>query len=511
MGLTGRDLYLVSPELALAALALAVVLLDVVVRRRGVVSALAVVGLAAPFALSVALWGEAHAAESGALSAFNGALVVDKFALFFKFLIVGTLALVLLASRGALSRYRRETEFIGLVMLSSTGLMLLGAAADLLTLYVALELASLPVAALAAFATGQDRSIEAGLKYLVLSAIASALLLMGFAYLYGASGTVRVLSPDGAAPTIAQMLAGGASAEVPFGGYALLVGVLLTIAGFGFKLSMVPFQMWTPDVYEGAPTPVGAFLSVASKAAGFAVLLRVLYEALGAEAMSADWTLLLAVLAVVTMSVGNMVAIAQTNVKRLLGYSAIAQAGYVLIGVAAFASRSQDDGGASLGAGSVLFYLAGYAAMNLAAFFVVIIVTERTGDERIDGLAGLGRRAPWLAGVLAFALLSLTGIPPTAGFMGKLFLFQAAINADLAWLAVAGAVNSVVSAYYYVNVIKTMYLREPEGDGEGAAARIPAGAAASLALAITGAATLALGVWPGPLFEAARTAAAGLL
>ena len=209
------------------------------------------------------------------------------------------------------------------------------------------------------------------------------------------------------------------------------------------------------------------------------------------------------------MSVGNLVAIAQSNVKRLLGYSTIAQAGYLLIGVAAFATRSQDDGGASLGASSVLFYLAAYAAMNLAAFFVVIVVTERTGDERIEGLAGLGRRAPWLAGVLTFALLSLTGIPPTAGFMGKLFLFQAAINADLAWLAVAGAVNSVVSAYYYVNVIKTMYLREPEGAGE--TARVPAGVAAGLALAVTGAATLALGVWPGPLFEAARTAAAGLL
>ena len=509
MGLTGRDLYLVSPELALAALALAVVLLDLAVRRRGVVPAIAVAGLAVPFALSIALWNESHGAPGGALSAFNGALVVDKFALFFKFLIVGTLALVLLASRGALSRYRRETEFIGLVMLSSTGLMLLGAAADLVTIYVALELASLPVAALAAFATTQDRSIEAGLKYLVLSAIASALLLLGFAYLYGASGTVRVLSPDGAAPTIAAMLAGGVSEGVPFGSYALLIGALLTIAGFGFKLSMVPFQMWTPDVYEGAPTPVGAFLAVASKAAGFAVLLRVLYAALGADAMSGDWTLLLAVLAVVTMSVGNLVAIAQTNVKRLLGYSTIAQAGYVLIGVAAFASRSQDDSGAALGVASVLFYLAGYAAMNMAAFFVVIVVTERTGDERIEGLAGLGRRAPWLAGVLAFALLSLTGIPPTAGFMGKLFLFQAAINADLAWLAVAGAVNSVVSAYYYVNVIKTMYLREPEEEGE--AARVPAGAAAHLALAITGAATLALGVWPGPLFEAARTAAAGLL
>ncbi len=507
MGLTARDIFLISPELALVGVALIVVLADVVLRRRGLAVALAIAGLAAPLLLSLALWDEVHSLAAGAEVGFNGSLVVDKFALFFKFLIVGVLALVLLASKDGLARFRYPAEFIGLVMLSATGLMLLPAAADLITIFVALELASLPVAALAAFSKGQARSAEAGFKYLLLSAISSAVLLYGFAFLYGATGTVRVVALDPAMPTIAQMV-GTLDPEVPFGSVALMAGAVLAIAGFGFKLSMVPFQMWTPDVYEGAPTPVGAFLAVASKAAAFAVVLRVFYSALGHEVVSEDWAFLFAVLAAVTMSMGNLVAIAQTNMKRLLGYSTIAQAGYMLIGVAAIATRSQEGGDASLGAASVLFYLGGYAAMTLATFFVVIVVTERTGDERIAGLAGLGRRSPWLAGVLAFALVSLTGIPPTVGFIGKLFLFQAAVNADMAWLAIIGVVNSVVSAYYYMNVIKTMYLRPAETADD---TRLAVGKTASVALGVTGGGVLVLGLWPGGLLDVARTAAAVLI
>jgi len=507
MGLTTRDIYLISPELALVGLALIVVLADVLLRRRGAVVAIAIAGLAAPLLLSLVLWDDVHGMAAGAEIGFNGSLVVDKFALFFKVLIVSALALVLLASKDGLVRFRYPAEFIGLVLLSATGLMLLAAAADLITIFVALELASLPVVALAAFAKGQARSAEAGLKYLLLSAISSAVLLYGFAFLYGAAGTVRVVALDPAMPTIAQMVS-TLDPEVPFGSIALMAGAVLAIAGFGFKLSMVPFQMWTPDVYEGAPLPVGAFLAVASKAAGFAVVLRVFYTALGHDVVSQDWACLFAVLAAVTMSVGNLVAIAQANLKRLLGYSTIAQAGYMLIGVAAIAARSQESGDASLGAASVLFYLGGYAAMTLTTFFVIIVVTDRTGDERIAGLAGLGQRSPWLAGVLALALLSLTGLPPTVGFMGKLFLFQAAVNADLVWLAVIGVVNSVVSAYYYVNVIKTMYLRPAETKED---ARVAVSATSTAALGVTGAGVLVLGLWPGGLLEVARTAVAILI
>jgi NADH-quinone oxidoreductase subunit N len=285
--------------------------------------------------------------------------------------------------------------------------------------------------------------------------------------------------------------------SIPFGGVAVMVGVVLSIAGFGFKLSMVPFHMWTPDVYEGAPMPVAAYLAVASKAAAFAVVLRLFYA--GLEPASADWSVLFAVLAAVTMTVGNVVAITQTNVKRLLGYSAIAQAGYVLVGVAAYVGSGSNP---ELGIASVLFYLASYAAMNLTVFFVIMAVTNRTGDDSISGLAGMGRRAPLLAVLLTLALLGLTGIPPTVGFAGKLFLFNAAINADMVWLAVVGVVNSVVSAYYYVSVVRVMYLRESDNP-----ARIIVPAYAWAALAVTSAAILVLGLWPGGLLEVARQAA----
>ncbi|MEE8518068.1 MAG: NADH-quinone oxidoreductase subunit N, partial [Dehalococcoidia bacterium] len=452
MGIGARDLYLVSPALSLAVLAAVVLLADLFIGRKRWVLVIAVAGLIVPMALGISLWSEVH--DEGAQLAFNGSLMVDKFALFFTFLIVGIVALVFVSGEEYTERFRPyQSEFLGLVLFSATGLVLLSAAADLITIYVSLELASLPVVALAAFSKTQMRSTEAGVKYLVLSAVSSAVLLYGFAFLYGAAGTVQVVSLDPSVPTIAQMVP-TTHDSLPFGNFAVLVAVVMATAGFGFKLSMVPFQMWTPDVYEGAPTPVGAFLAVASKAAAFAVVLRLFYGAFGNA--SADWAMMFAVLAAVTMSVGNVVAISQSNVKRLLGYSTIAQAGYMLIGVAAVAARSQEAGDSALGIASVLFYLGGYAAMNLTAFFAIIAITNRTNDESIDGLAGVARRSPLLAALLTFSLLSLTGIPPTVGFMGKLFLFNAAVNADLAWLAVIGVVNSAVSAYYYLSIVRVM-------------------------------------------------------
>ena len=502
MGITSRDLFLIAPELTLVVAAAVVVLSGLVLRQRQWTLTVALLGIAGVFAFGVALWSDVHA--NGAQSAFNDALIVDKFALYIKFLIAGTAALVLIAGADYAERFRPyESEFIGLVLFSASGLMLLAAAADLITIYVSLELATLPVVALAAFVRTRLAPIEAGMKYLILSAVSSAFLLYGFAFLYGASGTMQVVSGSSGAPTIAQALAGG-EAVGAFGGVALMAGAVLAVAGFGFKLSIVPFQMWTPDVYEGAPTPVGAFLATASKAAAFAVVLRLFYEALGGA--SADWSALFAVLAAITMTIGNLVAIAQSNVKRLLGYSAIAHAGYILIGVAAVTPHGQSAPDAS-GIASVLFYLAGYAAMTLAAFFAVIVLTQRSGDERIDALAGMGRRAPLAALALAVALLGLTGIPPTVGFMGKLFLFNAAVNSGLVWLAVVGAVNSVVSAYYYVGIIRVMYLRPPAG---GAAPDAPT-LLPRIALGVTLIAILVLGLWPGGLLEVARTAASGLI
>ena len=541
MGVTGRDLFLIAPELALAALAAAVVLLDLAPafrRSERLRQTAAIGGLIVPLAFGAALWSDVHV--NGAQVGFNGALVVDKFALYVKFVVIAVAGLTLLASGAYARRFRPyQAEFAGLLLFSASGLTLLAAAADLITIYVALELATLPVVAMAAFAKTRAESLEAGVKYLLLSAASSAFLLYGFAFLYGASGTMQVVAPEGGVPTIAQALAQGGGA--PFGGFAIMAAAVLAVAGFGFKLSIVPFHMWTPDVYEGAPTPVGAFLATASKAAAFAVVLRVFVEAFGGA--SADWSGLFAALAAVTTTLGNLVAIAQRNVKRLLGYSAIAHAGYLLIGVAAAGQ------GGALGASSALFYLAAYAAMTLAAFFAAMTLADRVGGERIDDLAGAGRRFPFPALVLAVALIGLTGIPPTAGFMGKLFLFNAAVNAGLVWLAVVGAVNSAVSAYYYVGVIRTMHLRPapaaphpptphiapaldsaapdngdpptphiapaldngapPTESNDVAAPGTPL--AVKTALGVTALIIVALGFWPGGLLDAARAAAESLL
>ena len=477
--MTGHDVYLLSPEISLVGLALLVMALDLVVRRKGLLTIVAVAGLALPLALSIVLWGEVS--SDGKMVGVLGALSVDKFALFFKFLILGVTGLLLTASIDYARRLPGlRGEFIGLILLSATGMLLLASATELITLYVALELSALPMIALATFRM-TARSGEAGLKFLVLSGVSSALLLYGMVLVYGVTGTTYL-------EEIGASLATSMDSSIPFGGVALLVGVILIIAGFGFKISAAPFHMWAPDVYQGGPTPVVAFLSVASKAAGFAILLRVFYTAF--PALDMDWSMLFAVLAVVSMTLGNLMAMVQSNVKRLLAYSTVAHAGYMLVGLAAVASRIDGDGTAA-GPGSLLFYLGAYAVTNLTAFFVVMAVASKLDTREIDDYAGLSRRSPFLAGALAFALVSLIGIPPTGLFIGKIFLFTSAVQSGLAWLAVAGVVNSVISAYYYLRIVRLMYMGEPS-DERKLGISVPFG----LALAVSAAAVLALGVAP---------------
>lgn len=289
---------------------------------------------------------------------------------------------------------------------------------------------------------------------------------------------------------------------VPFGSHAMFLGVIMIVAGFGFKVASVPFQMWVPDVYEGAPTPITAFLSVASKAAGFAVILRVFYLAFGS--ISLDWSALFAVLSAFSMTVGNLVAISQNNIKRMLAYSTVAHAGFLMVGVAAIAARVPEMETA-IGPSGVLFYLVAYAVTNLAAFFAIIAISNRTGSDMINSFAGMGRRAPFLAIILAFAMVSLLGIPPTGGFMGKLYIFSAAMKSDLAWLVVVGVVNSAISAYYYMRVIRVMYMSNPEVEE-----RIPVAYAPQAALYITALGILALGIFPDPLITVAENAVAVL-
>ena len=493
--MTTHDLFLLSPEFSMAALAIALLLLDLVVSRKGYLAALAVVGLAVPLAFSIALWFslEAGVAEnSGILSA---TLVVDKFSLFFKFLFIGVAAVVVLMSTDYVKKLKGfQIEYYALVLFSASGMMLLASTTELITIYIALELTALPIAALAAFLR-DSRSSESGIKFLVLSGVSSALLLYGMVLIYGFTGTT-VLGE--VAVRIGEI---GLISGEPFGSYALVFGIVLIIAGFGFKITAFPFQMWAPDVYEGSPTPVTAFLSVASKAAGFAVLLRIFYVAFPLDTLSIEWSAIFATLAALSMTIGNLVAIPQNNIKRMLAYSTIAHAGYLMVGLAAVASRTTGNGDA-IGPSGVLFYLGGYAAMNLAAFSVVIAVSSKLDSDRIADFAGMGRRAPYLAAVLAFALISLTGVPPTVGFMAKIYIFGAAVNSGLTWLVVVGVLNSVVSAYYYIRVIKVMYLSAPPNE-EPVASGFPL----RLAMFATAVSVVVFGLYPRPLLELARSAA----
>ncbi len=425
---------------------------------------------------------------------FSGTYSLDTFSIFFTFLFIGVAGLVVLASADYVRRLRYQGEFWALLLLATSGMMLLAGARDLMLIFVALELTSISQYALAAFLK-DDRASEAGLKYILLGAVASAVILYGMAFLFGLSGTTKLVAPDGGT-SIASFVAEGD----PGSRAGLIAAIVLLAAGFSFKVALVPFQMWVPDVYEGAATPVGAFLSVGSKAAGFAVLLRVFYEGFGTETfVGSDWSNLFAAIAAISMTAGNVMALLQTNIKRLLGYSSIAQAGNFAIGVAAIAA-SQD--GVIVGASGVAFFLATYAFTNLGAFFAVLAISQRTGSDDISSYAGMGRRAPLLAAVLGFCFVSLTGIPPTAGFVAKVYIFNAAVQSDLVWLAIVGVLNTVVSAFYYLRVVSHMYLAPAPAEGD-----IRPGPWLATALAVTGLGVLVVGIVPTPMIDAAQRAA----
>ena len=475
----------IAPVIVLLVTAGLIVLADLIDRRErtGLLAGIALVGLA----LAAAETGVLISREREGM-AFQDTIVLDRFTLFFNFFFVAVAAFTVFASIDyAATRMRgRVGEFIALTLVIAAGAMLMAAANDLITLYVAIELTSISQYILAGFLRG-PRSSEAGLKYLLLGATSSAVLLYGFALLFGLSGTTSI-SEIGAA-------AAGADGDLRLGYLAAAVALA---AGFGFKMAIVPFQMWAPDVYEGSPTPVAAYLSVASKAAGFAVLLRVFYTALGAEALAEDWAALFAVLAAVSMTVGNVMAVRQRNVKRLLGYSTIAQAGTILIGVAATLAAGKEF---TLAASGVLFYLAAYAFTNLGAFFAIVAITTRTGTEDLEGFAGMWRRAPLLALALTFCLVSLTGLPPTAGFWAKIYIFNTAVEADLIWLVIVGVLNSAISAYYYLRVARAMFAEDVETARPVRAAPLVQAAVVVAALGV-----LVFGIVPGPLLDAAERA-----
>jgi NADH-quinone oxidoreductase subunit N len=333
--------------------------------------------------------------------------------------------------------------------------MLISAATDLISIFVALELISISLYALVGFLK-DSKSSEASLKYLLLGAIASAILLYGMAFVFGFTGKTQLGEISQAIQSIGLPGASAAS--------GLMLGLVLLIVGFGFKIAAFPFQMWVPDVYEGTPTPITAYLSVASKAAGFAIILRLFYTAFSFPTwLSLDWGMVFAVLAAIGMTVGNIVAIPQTNIKRMLAYSSIAQAGYLILGIATMGFSPMVS---RLGQSSLLFFLAGYAVTNLGAFIAVIALSNKVGSDRISDYDGMGKRAPMIALALTLCLVSLTGIPPTAGFMAKFYIFSSAVQHNLLWLVIIAVLNSVISAYYYLRVVKVMWFNEPKFEGK---------------------------------------------
>lgn len=473
--------FLASPELSLAGLAVALVLLDLVVAKKGVLAALSVLALLVAMGLGLSLWGEAGS------TAFNRMLIVDEFAIFFKVFFPAMAILVVLSSVDYVARFQRsQGEYYALVLIATLGMMLMAATGELITIYIALEVVSISFYIMAGFLK-ETKSAEAGLKYLLLGAVASAVLLYGMALLYGLTGTTHL-------GEIAAVI-GTTSGPSP----ALIMGLVFLVAGFGFKMAMVPFHMWVPDVYEGAPTPVTAYLAVGSKAAAFAVTLRVFYVAFGApDWLNLDWGLLFAVLSAVTMTVGNIMALPQANIKRLLAYSSIAHAGYILVGLAVVGVAPSAD---ILGRNSVLFYLAAYGLMTMGAFVAITAISNRLDSDMIDDYAGMARRSPWLAMGLAFTLISLIGLPPTAGFVAKIFIFNAAVQHDLLWLVIIAVLNTVVSAYYYLRVVKAMYLGAPPSTEA-----IPSSPAVKTALALCCLGVLGLGIAPAALLRGAELA-----
>jgi NADH-quinone oxidoreductase subunit N len=475
-----------APSLIVIGAALLVLLLDLAVTDKRILGYIGLVGIVVAAGVSLSMW------DRSSLS-FQAMAISDGYSLFFNLVFLVTAGLSLLVAIDYLGQNNLQRgEYYALLLFSTSGMMLMAAATDLIVVFLGLEIMSVALYILAGFNRGQLASAEAAMKYFILGAFASAFFLYGAALTYGATGSTN-LSQIGA------WLTGSGIPRIP--DPLALVGLSLLLVGFAFKVAAVPFQWWTPDVYQGAPTSVTAFMSVGAKGAGFAALIRVLHSGFGDFVYTADWAVAIAALATLTMTFGNVAALAQRDVKRMLGYSSIAHAGYILVGVAAASDA---------GVRGVLFYLLAYAFMNVGAFAVACVVERRGAfSTTLSDYAGLGQREPFLAAAMAVFMLSLTGIPPLAGFWSKLFVFRAAVEAGLSWLAIVGVINSAISAFYYLGVLVQMYMRDAVeapsnplgGEAQSKPVAVNLKAAVGTAVLLAMLVTLVLGVWPGPVAD----------
>lgn len=455
-------------------LALLVLLSDLVIRRKETI------GLFTMICVAVVTY--SLAGSSG--SVFNGMFIADGYSLFFKLIfLLNVLLTVLISVRYIEIEKVNLGEYYGLLLFASLGMMIMASAGDLIVLYVGLELMALSTYILAGFMRHDLKSNEAAMKYFLLGAFASAFLLYGASMVYGLTGTTNLRGIS------SYIVRHGLT-----GNPALTLAMMLLGVAFSFKIAAVPFHMWAPDAYEGAPTSITAFMSVGPKAAGFAVLGRVFLTAFGS--LRVEWSAVLIPIAILTMAVGNIVALSQTNIKRMLAYSSIAHAGYILLGIIA---------GTPDGLASVMNYLVIYAFMNIGAFAVIIMLrTEGFKGDNISDYEGLSKTHPLAAAMMLVFMFSLTGIPPTAGFIGKFYLFMSAINAGYTWVVIIAVLFSAVSAYFYLRVVMLMYMREPKETV--ALAKSPA---LGFALAVTVTAVILIGVLPSAFVNFARVAIAG--
>lgn len=466
------DISPVMPEILMVCLAMAVLVLDLAIKRKEIVAFLNVVTAGVVLYSLTGSFGET----------FSGMYVADGYSFFFKLIFLVNLVLATLVSIRYLEIEKVNFgEYYTLMLFATLGMMIMASAGDIIVLYVGLELMALSTYVLAGFLRHETKSNEAALKYFLLGSFASAILLYGTSMIYGLTGTTSLKG-------IAQYLAAHGLGANP----ALLLSMILFAVAFSFKIAAAPFHMWAPDVYEGAPTSVTAFMSVGPKAAGFAALGRVFLIAFP----GLNWAGILIPIAILTMAVGNIIALSQTNIKRMLAYSSIAHAGYALIGLIA---------GGSEGVASMMNYLFIYAFMNLGAFTVVVLLrSEEFRGEEISDYEGLAKTHPFAAALMLIFMFSLTGIPPTAGFIGKFYLFLAAVNAGYTWLAVVAVIFSSISAYFYLRIVMLMYMKEPKVE-------LPLSTTAStgLTLAVTAVAVLIIGILPQTVIDLARAAARG--
>ena len=475
---TSAEYVRILPEIILTLVATLIVFLEAVLDddQKGIFAPLTVLGLAGAFAGAIAAYGQEG-------PAFHDMLMIDGFATFFRVLVIGVGVLAVFSSSGYLRRESSKGgEFYALILYSIVGQSIMVSANELIMIFIGLEISSIASYILAGYLRDDARNNESALKYFLLGSFATAFLLYGVAWIYGATASTNLVE-------IRRVLINGSQ---PLALVSIAAGLIFV--GFAFKISAAPFQSWAPDVYQGAPAPVAAFLTVGPKAAAFGVLIRVFLTGFGP--ISAAWIPLVWGCSLATMVVGNFGAILQSNIKRLLAYSSIAHAGYVLVAV------TSDSGE---GSAAAMFYLAAYALTNIGAFAVVTYVS-RKGEQyvSVDDFAGLAQRQPGMAAMLTIFLLSLIGVPLTGGFFGKFYIFKAALDSNLVWLTVLGLLNSALAAYYYLRILVVMYFREP---GESAEHIPPAGAALKVAVYGSALGTLVLGIFPSWVLEFASKVA----